>query len=219
MKAVAILGLALVACGSSEKSGAFDEDLDGGQVVDSAVVVEDGAVIADSAVVVEDGPSADVTADGGKPDVVTVMDAGPPVCPSGKTAPPLKCPEVCTGGCVGDACRILCSGPTSCGSRRIDCPPGMKCLVECSGVSSCGGLDLRCPETGACSLQCSGTSSCGSVQLRCPASASCAINCGGISSCGGGQVQCGGGACTAECPSGKLSKVDCGASCLCTNKC
>ncbi len=217
MKGLLLLLGTLMACGGADRAGAFAEPIDG---PDTAAEQRDGAVVDDTG----DVPSAETgnidasKADGAPP---PKEDAPAPGCPGGTTAPPPKCPEICNGGCAADACRILCNGLSSCGARRVDCPPGMKCLVECSGLSSCGNLDLRCPESSSCALQCTGTSSCGTVQMRCPKNAPCALTCGGLSSCNGTQVACGAGACSAQCTAvgSGIAKLDCGPSCMCTNKC
>ena len=202
----------LAACGGSDSAGIFNQEKFG---ADTAGRLEDTALAdverPDDAS--DDASKADVTPP--KPDVPL------PGCPSGTTSPPPKCPDICNGGCIGDACRVLCNGLSACGARRVDCPPGMKCLVECSGLTSCGTLDLRCPESSSCALQCTGTSSCGTVSMRCPKNAPCSIACNGLSSCNGTQVQCGAGACSAQCtmPGTGIGKLDCGASCMCSNKC
>jgi len=213
MRAVLCLLLAAAGCGGSDAASVFEgpqgsADSSTNNSADTATA-EDTTPLNDVDTVRPDTTSTDTAS----------TDTAPPMCPKASTMPPLKCPDVCTGGCVEDACRILCNGVSSCGGRRLDCPPGMKCRVECSGVSSCGNLEVRCPDTGACDVQCIGTSACGNINVRCPTTAPCSINCAGVSSCGGGQVQCGNGACTAQCTGGRLAKVTCGASCLCSNKC
>lgn len=205
----------LVACGGSTSASVFDEPFDSSTAATDGAATDGAATDRDTS-----APGADVAP---RPDSEPPpkMDAPAPGCPGGMTKKPEMCPSICNGGCVEDACRIVCNFPSSCGGRRVDCPPGMKCVVECSGASSCGGLELRCAETGACALNCTGPSSCGNVQMRCPTSASCALTCGGFSSCHGTQIACGPGACSATCTGGgsAIGKLNCGPSCICVNKC
>jgi hypothetical protein len=198
-------------------AAADDASVDDGSV--EGAVADD--VAPDAAIDVLDAPLPPIdggAADAARPDT---KDTGP-VCPTGSTSTPTKCPATCTGGCKGDVCTVNCQGIGSgCSNTTITCPLNMQCDVLCGGLNSCQNLRLFSAPTGALTLDCSGVNACTGVNVACPAQASCDVQCIGTGSCTNGQVACGAGACNAAC-SGlgvSLAKVNCGASCRCANTC
>lgn len=203
----------VVGCGDAPSSDAF-------------VLVTDAATN-------DDASSGDARVDGAIDASLDVVDTAlPPVdttpppfdvvggCPGGSTREG-DCPSVCTGGCTGDLCRILCNTINACSATTIACPPERKCVVQCVGLDACSGSTVKCADSAPCAVQCGGTSSCRTLTVDCPPSAGCDLSCGATSACGNAILHCSDGSCLAECsgfPVGPVH-VSCGASCACTNKC
>jgi hypothetical protein len=176
----------------------------------NADTTEPGDSIGDSAQPV-DAPK-DTHADAG--------DVGP-VCPTGSTSTPTKCPATCTGGCDADLCKIACAGLSSCSNTTLTCPNAMRCDIDCSGLNSCQNVRIFGASTGALSVTCNGVSSCVGIQMACPQQASCNLQCIGTQVCTNGVANCGAGECNLACSGvqASLAQAKCNSSCRCANTC
>lgn len=140
----------------------------------------------------------------------------PDVTPCGTPADPYEtgCPSVCTGGCDGGTCTILCDDPQDC-NAAITCPPGLDCTVTCSGADSCR-FQITCDDYYGCSVLCNAPGACTGLDLVCGQLSECNISCLITDACSAAGVTCGEGKCASQCLAMGQPTVACGSSCDCT---
>lgn len=139
------------------------------------------------------------------------------VTPCGDPATPYEtgCPAVCSGGCDGGVCTILCDEAQDC-NAAIQCPPGLPCQVTCSGENSCR-FQITCDKYYACGISCTAIGACTGLDVMCGELSECGISCVAGDACSGGSVMCGDGKCTSQCLGTGQPSVTCGDSCDCTS--
>lgn len=143
-------------------------------------------------VAIVDGGAVDGGAEGGATDAEAGVDAAP-----------VRCQDVCDGGC-SDAglCTLTCSGANAC-PNGVRCPPGVPCKIQCTSNDSCKGT-IDCAGATSCEVDCDGDRTCGNVICNTPGA--CKIDCTRPDTCSGSVTCTAASGCTIDCDGDRACK-------------